>query len=120
MKSHFDVHPFDRRIARAAAQVGLPLAEQRPAFAVQIATNYNGNGRLLQWAKPLTMPGQRLLGRFDCYPRASNCLLEDWDAPPAVRLPLALADEILDAFRAGVVRAEAVTELADAIRKARS
>ena len=120
MRSHSDVHPIDRRLARAAAQAGLPLAEQRPAFAVQLATNYNGNGRLLQWAKPLTHPGMRLLGRFDCYPRASNCLLDDWDAPPTVRLPLPLADEILDAFRAGVVRAEAVNEFADAIRKART
>ena len=114
-------HPIDRRLARAAAQVGLPLAEQRPAFTVQVATNYNGGGRLLQWAKPITHPGVRLLGRFDCYARTMPGWVEAWEPPAAamVHLPLALADEIIDAFRAGVVRSEAVTEFAEAIRKAR-
>jgi hypothetical protein len=91
-----------------------------PAFHVQLATNYNGNGCLLQWDRPAmdasTFPEWRLLGRYACYPVAprhdGGPLL-----PVVVELPLDAAREILEAFTSGTVRNEAVQALRQAIQK---
>lgn len=105
--------------ALAARAIHAPIREipPGPAFFVQLATNYNGRNALLQWAGPVHAPWtkQRVLARFACFRIPFGV---DEASQRMVQVPLAVADEMLAAFRGGVVRDETIAALELAIREA--
>lgn len=92
---------------------------ERPAFVVQIATNYTGNGALLQHARPLG-PGQELLGRYACFPLDARAYAAEELRlrTEGVTLSLEVGRDLLQAFHAGAASAASIDALAAAVRAA--
>lgn len=89
----------------------------KPSMVIQIVSNYQGDGRLLQWGDiPLndlrTFPRSRFYGRFACFPLlADEASIERAVEEPVLEVPTRLLKAIREAFLSGVVDPETTEEL---------
>lgn len=89
----------------------------KPSMVIQIVSNYQGDGRLLQWGDiPLndlrTFPRSRFYGRFACFPLlADEASIERAVEEPVLEVPTRLLKALREAFLSGVVDPETTEEL---------
>lgn len=94
----------------------------KPAFVVQIVSNYNGNGQLLKWGDVPPLPKDifprfKHFGYFAAYPlklHDGGKLIED---EPEVTIPRKLLEQIAEAFRTRIISDEAWNGVQEALQK---
>ncbi len=109
---------YDALMRLAEQQFGMP-----PEMIVQVVSNYNGGGQLLQWGyvppyNTSVYPRAKFYGRFACYllkVHDGGALLEEdeEEKEPMLEVPRSLMEQIKEAFLSGVVTVETL----DAIKQ---
>ena len=100
--------------------------EVRPEMIVQIASDYNGNGRRLQWGfapsyPSSTFPDAKFYGRYACFPlkvddgelRVGEKIEEKEEGEDMLQVPRRLMERIHEAFISGIATNETHQELRD-------